>query len=35
MYWILEVMEVEGDAGQVEEGDSAELDMDASEVPSL
>jgi hypothetical protein len=35
MYWRLEVMEVEGEAGQVEEGESAELDMDVLEVPSL
>jgi hypothetical protein len=35
MYWILEVTEVKGDAGRVEEGESAESDMDASEVPLL
>jgi hypothetical protein len=35
MYWRLEVMEVKGEAGQVEEGESAESDMDASEVPLL
>jgi hypothetical protein len=35
MYWRLEVMEVKGEAGQVEEGESTESDMDASEVPLL
>jgi hypothetical protein len=35
MYWRCEEMGLAGEAGQVEEMESAESDMDASEVPLL